>query len=144
MTATERRAAERRSTRERLTAFYATFNRVVTGRGGADELAPILEADIVWTDATTGDRAGRTETGIDAVLENVVLATGQRAAHLQALPERFVDAGERTIVTGAYVGTIDGRPFDVPFAHAFAVRDGRIRRWTAYSDPALERSVFDA
>ncbi|WP_222920002.1 nuclear transport factor 2 family protein [Natrinema sp. SYSU A 869] len=143
MTTNRQRSVEQTTTRERLTEFYAAFNRVVTDRDGTDELAAILGDDVTWTDATTGDLDGRTETGIDAVLESVVTVPGQRADHLQALPERFIDAGETMIVTGAYVGTIDDRDFDIAFAHVFEVRDGRIQGCTAYRDTAIERQVFD-
>ncbi|WP_226481137.1 nuclear transport factor 2 family protein [Natrinema amylolyticum] len=144
MTTNGQRSVEQTTVRERLTEFYAAFNRAVTDRGGTDELAAILEGDVTWTDATTGDRAARTETGIDAVLESAVTAPGRHADHLQALPERFVDAGETMIVTGAYVGTIDGRDFDIGFVHVFEARDGRIQRCTAYRDTAFEQRVFDA
>lgn len=127
-----------------VTEFYAGFNHVVADRAEADELAPTLADDVRWTDATTGTRSDRTDTGIDDVLENVVMTPRRRTDHLQALPERFVDAGETTVVEGAYVGTVDGRNVDIAFVHVFELDDGRIQQCTAYRDTALEERVFDA
>ncbi|ELY71442.1 nuclear transport factor 2 family protein [Natrinema versiforme] len=144
MTANEQRSATQSTPEERLTEFYAAFNRVVTGRDDAAELEAILTDDVTWIDATAGERADPTSSGIDCVLETAVLEPGRRADHLQALPERFIDAGETVIVAGAYVGTVGEETFDIAFAHVFDLRDGRIRRWTSYRDSALERRVFDA
>ena len=144
MTSNEHRAVVSTTARERLTEFYAGFNHVVAGREDIDELAATLADDVRWTDATTGARADRTYAGIDAVLENVVAEPGRRADHLQALPERFIDADETMVVTGAYVGTVGGRNFDIAFTHVFDLRDGLIEECTAYRDTALEQRVFDA
>lgn len=144
MTSNEHRSVASPTARERVTEFYAGFNHAVTNGDETDEVAATLADDVRWTDATTGSHADRTYTGIEAVLENVIEGPGRRADHLQALPERVIEADETTVVTGAYVGTIDGRNFDVAFAHVFDLNDGRIRTCTAYRDTALEQRVFDA
>lgn len=107
-------------------------------------MAATLADDVCWTDATTGRRSNRTYTGIDAVLEHVVMAPGRRADHLQALPEAVTDAGETMVVEGAYVGTVDERNFDIAFAHVFDLQNDRIQQCTAYRDTALEERIFDA
>ncbi|WP_254522379.1 nuclear transport factor 2 family protein [Natrinema caseinilyticum] len=144
MKSNEHRSVESPAARERLTQFYARFNHAVTDRSDTDALAAMVTDDVTWTDATTGARSDRRYSGTDAVLENVVLTPRERADHLQALPERFTDAGETVIVEGAYVGTVDGRHFDIAFAHVFELIDGRIDGCTAYRDTALEQRVFDA
>ncbi|MFC6765615.1 nuclear transport factor 2 family protein [Natrinema soli] len=144
MTPNEHRSAASPTARERATEFYAGFNHAVANGGETDELAATLADGVRWTDATTGSRAVRTYTGIEAILENVIRGPGRRADHLQALPERFIETDETTVVMGAYVGTIDGRNFDVAFAHVFDLDDGRIGACTAYRDTALEQRVFDA
>ncbi len=144
MKSNERRSVESPTARERLTEFYAAFNHVVTGRSEADVMASLLADDVTWTDATTGDRADRTYAGIDAVLENVVATPGERSDHVQALPDRFVDAGDTVVVEGSYVGTAGGRNFDIAFAHVFDLQDGRIAGCTAYRDTAIENRIFDA
>ncbi|QLK25061.1 nuclear transport factor 2 family protein [Natrinema zhouii] len=144
MTSNEHRSAASPTAREQVTEFYAGFNHAVTNDGETDEVAATLADDVRWTDATTGSHADRTYTGIDAVLENVIAGPSRRTDHLQALPERFIGADETMVVAGAYVGTVDGRNFDVAFAHVFDLDDGRIRTCTAYRDTALEQRVFDA
>lgn len=144
MTLNEHCSVESTTTSERLTEFYTGFNHVVTEAGDTDDLVSTLADDVSWTDATSGSRADRTYTGIDAVLEHVVTGPGERADHLQALPEEFIDAGETMVVEGAYVGTVDERNFDIAFAHVFTLQNGRIQQCTAYRDTALEERVFDA
>lgn len=144
MKSNEHRSVENPTARERLTEFYTTFNHVVTNDSDIDTLAAAMTDDVTWIDATTGARTDRRYSGTDAVLENVVLTPRDRADHLQAHPERFTDAGETVIVEGAYVGTVDGRNFDIAFAHVFELIDGRIDGCTAYRDTALEQRVFDA
>ncbi|QLG50449.1 nuclear transport factor 2 family protein [Natrinema halophilum] len=144
MTSNEHRSIESATARERLTEFYTEFNHVVTNHSDVDEFAAVLRDDVRWTDVTTGNRSDRTYAGIDDVLENVVLTPSKQADHLQALPERFTDAGDTVVVEGAYVGTVDGRNFDIAFAHVFDLTDGMIEACRAFRDTALEQRVFDA
>lgn len=141
------RTAERLTDRAILTEFYAGFNHLVTDRGGRDELTATLADDVRWTVVTDadaeGERSPRSYTGIDAVIEYVGAPLRESAAHLQALPERFVEADGRTVVEGAYVGTTDETTFDVPFVHAHELEDGLIRRCRAEIDTADDRRVFD-
>lgn len=139
------RTAERPTDRAVCTEFYAGFNRLVTDRGGRDELAATLADDVRWTIVADGDPSARNYTGIDAVAEHVATPLRESAAHLQALPERFVEAEERLVVEGAYVGTARGDEptFDGPFVHAHELDDGRIRRCRAEIDTGDERRVFD-
>ena len=59
--------------------------------------------------------------------------------------ERMIDSGDRVVVTGQARGTVkaNGAAFDVPFAHVWTIRTGRIVRAEFYVDhrvmlPAIE------
>ena len=136
------RAVERPADRGTITEFYAGFNRLATDRGERDELAATLADDVTWTVATNGALSERSYTGIDAVVEHVAVPARETATHLQALPERFVEADETVVVEGAYVETTDEAAFDVAFVHVFEPDDGLIRACREYTDTAHERRVF--
>lgn len=52
--------------------------------------------------------------------------------------ERFIDAGEHVVVIGRTHGTVraTGSAFDVPVAHVWEVRGGRLLRFQPYIDNA--------
>ena len=63
--------------------------------------------------------------------------TNEPWAELQAEPERFIDAGERTVVVVALHARVPGGRVDVTaeIAHVVTIRDGRIVRLDGYDDP---------
>ena len=46
-------------------------------------------------------------------------------------PREFIDAGDRVVVTGLWVGKGKGSGVEVqqPTVHVFTLRDGRVVRW---------------
>ena len=137
------RAAEETTNRELLTDFYARFNHFVTNRGGRADVSTVFADDVTWTAMTSGRETEQTYTGVDDVVETVAAGLRERADHIQALPERFTEAGETVVVEGAYVGTADGTPFDIAFVHVYELNDETVQRCRAYTDSALEREMFD-
>jgi ketosteroid isomerase-like protein len=63
--------------------------------------------------------------------------TNEPWAELQAEPQHFIDAGERTVVIIALHARVPGGHVDVAgeIAHVVTVRDGRIVRLEGYDDP---------
>jgi ketosteroid isomerase-like protein len=63
--------------------------------------------------------------------------TNEPWAELQAEPERFIDAGERTVVVIALNARVPGGRVDVgaEIAHVVTVRDGKIVRLDGYDQP---------
>ena len=57
----------------------------------------------------------------------------------KATPEEFLDAGEAIIALGHYSGRAKatGRTFNVPFAHVWWMRDGRIVKLGHYTNTLL-------
>src|SRR5437879_8589246 len=63
--------------------------------------------------------------------------TNEPWAELQAEPERFIAAGERTIVVVALHARVPGGRVDVgaEIAHVVTIRDGKIVRLDGYDQP---------
>jgi len=64
---------------------------------------------------------------------------GKLGAHLQAsgLPiERALDAGDCVVIIGRTQGTVraTGKHFDVPLAHVWQIRDGKVTRFMPFID----------
>jgi hypothetical protein len=58
--------------------------------------------------------------------------------------ERYLDAGDHVVAIGRTRGTVlsNGRPFDVPLAHVWEVRDGIILSFRPFIDnPTMARSL---
>ena len=62
----------------------------------------------------------------------------------QAVPDEILDAGDAITVLGRYVGraAASGRSFEVPFAHIWRMRDGRIASLDQYCDTHLLRQAL--
>ncbi len=62
------------------------------------------------------------------------------------IPEEFIAAGERVVVLGRLQGkTREGDvPIDVPFAHVWTVRNGRLERLRFFTDTAVLAAAVDA
>jgi len=60
--------------------------------------------------------------------------------------ERLIDAGEHVVAMGWTRGTVraTGAAFDVPVAHVWKVRDGRLLRFYAYIDNAKMLAALHA
>ena len=140
----ENRAAEAvgATNQEVLIEFYGEFNIAVTSLDEADELAETLHRDISWEIVTTGDRTEATYNGIDTVIERIVSSVRETTDHLQALPERVIDASDTVVVEGAYVGTTDETSFDTPFVHLFELKEGLIHHCRAYVESPIEGAAL--
>lgn len=61
------------------------------------------------------------------------------AFDVRLLAEEFITSGEHVVAIGRIEGTArrTAVPIDVPFAHVWTVRDGRLQRLRAFTDTAL-------
>lgn len=73
---------------------------------------------------------------------------GKLREHLDnaALPiERYLDAGDHVVAIGRTQGKVKatGKPFDVPLAHVWQIKDGRAVRFTPFIDhPTMLASLM--
>lgn len=105
------------------------------GRGDIPGMLGAFDPMINWTEAA-GFMYGGTYIGPDAILENVFMRLGTEWEGFSAVPGEIVDGGESVVALGTYSGKYlkTGKSFEVPFAHAWTVRDGRITRFVQYTD----------
>lgn len=94
-----------------------------------------FDADIEWTEAE-GFPYGGTYRGANAILENVFMKLGSEWEGFSAVPNEFLDAGDNIVALGNYGGKYNatGKSMNVPFAHVWTLRDGKIVRFVQYTD----------
>ncbi len=97
-----------------------------------------LSPDIDWTEAE-GFPYGGTYTGPHAVLEGVFMRLGTEWEGFAAVPDEFIDGGDRVVALGRYSGTYKatGKSFRANFAHVWKVREGKAVRFVQYVDTLL-------
>jgi len=95
-----------------------------------------MDQMINWTEAE-GFLYGGTYIGPDAILEHVFAKLGTEWERFSAVPGQFVEEGSMVVALGAYSGKYlpTGRSIiNVPFVHAWTLRDGKITRFQQYTD----------
>lgn len=58
--------------------------------------------------------------------------------------QQCIDAGERVVAVGRTEGTVNatGKPFDVPIAHVWVVRDGKVTGvWFCIDNPTMRAAL---
>ncbi len=90
---------------------------------------------IEWTEAE-GFPYGGTYTGANAILENVFMKLGSEWEGFAAVPNEILDAGDNIVALGNYSGKFNatGKSMNVPFAHVWTLRDGKIVKFVQYTD----------
>jgi len=101
-----------------------------------DTVAGLL-AETEWHEAE-GMPYGGTFTGAEAILANVLGPISQDVEGFIAHAEEVLDAGDEKVVSlGRYGGQAAEGAVDVPFAHVWTVRDGKVVRFVQYTDTKL-------
>jgi uncharacterized protein len=113
---------------------YEAFNR-----GDIDTVMDLLDPNIEWQEPDVEGLPQRgTHHGPEAVANNVFGAIVGNWDGFGAVPEEFVDAGDRVIVLGQFQGTgkPSGRTLDATFAHVWTLREGKAVHFRSYADTA--------
>ena len=103
--------------------------------GDIPGLLGTFDENIEWTEAE-GFPYGGTYTGANAILENVFMKLGTEWENFAAVPDEFLDAGDNIVALGNYSGKYNatGKSMNVPFAHVWTLRDGKIVKFVQYTD----------
>ena len=66
------------------------------------------------------------------------------AQPLHFVPREFIAEGDKVVVSGdaTWLARNTGRSFDSPWVHVFTLRDGKVTRFTGYSDTAAGEKAF--
>ena len=113
------------------------------GRNDATSVLPLLDADIEWTEAEGFPLAG-TFHGPQAVIDNVLTRLAEDWQDFRTTPAEFVDGGNTIVALGHYSGTnkATGKSVRAPFAHVWAVREGRATGYVQYTDTWLVQQAM--
>src|SRR5262249_43945448 len=111
--------------------FYAAL-----GRGEVAAVLALLDPDIEWTEAERFPYYGGTWHGPDAIVRGLLEPLGRDWTSFKVEADSFLAEGDEAVAFGNYVGTHarTKRSMTAPFAHRWAVRDGRITRFVQYTD----------
>lgn len=98
-----------------------------------------FDPEIEWNEAE-GFMYGGTYNGPTAVVENVFMKLATEWEGFSVVPHKVVDGGDGNVIatgtyTGKYLGT--GKSINVPFAHEWEMRDGKVVRFRQYTDTAV-------
>ena len=108
-------------------------------QGDVPAVLAAFDDDISWTEAE-GFIYGGTYIGANAVLENVFLKLGTEWEGFAAVPNKIVDGGDGNVIsTGTYSGKFlaTGKSVSVPFAHSWELSEGKVKKFTQYTDTAV-------
>jgi ketosteroid isomerase-like protein len=106
------------------------------GRGDMDAVAAAF-AETEWHEAQ-GMPYGGTFTGTEAIFANVLGPISQDVEGFSARPDEILDAGDEKVVSlGTYSGQGANGPVDIPYAHVWTVRDGKIVHFVQHTDTKL-------
>jgi ketosteroid isomerase-like protein len=113
------------------------------GRGDVPGVLGSFDAEIEWHEAD-GLPYGGVHRGPDAVAGNVFGPITQDIPDFRVAPKEFFDSGDEVVTLGRYLGTGQetGVELDVPFAHAWTVRDGKVVRFRQYVDTVKFNEVL--
>lgn len=111
--------------------------------GDVPSVLAAFDANISWTEAA-GFPYGGTYIGPMAVLENVFMKLGGEWDGFSAVPERIIDGGDTVVALGNYSGTYKktGKSMNVPFAHVYDLRGGKIVKFVQHTDTAKVAEVL--
>lgn len=108
-------------------------------KGDVPAVLGAFDENISWTEAE-GFMYGGTYNGPNAVLENVFMRLGTEWEGFAAVPDKIVDGADGNVIsTGTYSGKFlaTGNSMNVPFAHSWELNDGKITKFTQYTDTAV-------
>jgi len=111
-------------------AGYAAF-----AAGDIPGVLALFAEDLVWSTSESLPHGGvyRGPQGAGEFFTKLP----QNYAELSVTPEQYIDAGDTVVVQGRHRGrTVTGNSFDVPWAHIWTYRNGKVTSFTELMDTA--------
>ena len=116
---------------EIITRMYRAWNS-----GDMEALADVFDAEVEVRPALSTFLASSVYRGHDGVAAWYA-ETYEPWVEMTAEPQRFIDAGERTVVVVGLLARVPGGEVDLEgeIAHVVTIRDGRIVKLDGYDAP---------
>ena len=113
--------------------MYAAFSA-----GDVETILDSITDDVEWTNygpstiPYAGSWSGRSQ------VTQFFQAIDSSTTGGKVTPETFTAEGDTVVSTGRYTATVrnTGTQIDVPIAHLFTLRNGKVTKWVGYSDTA--------
>lgn len=118
------------------------YDAVATGN--VPVVLSLLDAQCTWNEAESFIYAdGNPYVGPQAILMGVFARLAGEWNGFSATPETMIAEGDTVIIQGRYRATHKetGKKVDAQFAHAVALREGKIFKFQQYTDTAQFRDV---
>ncbi len=117
---------------ELMRGMYEAF-----GRGDIETVLGEMDEGIEWNEAENFIYADRNPyVGPQAVLEGVFARLGEDWEVFEVKPDEILDAGDRVVALGHYIGKhkASGKEVRAQFAHVWGVREGKVTSFQQYTD----------
>ena len=114
------------------------------GRGDSQFILDRVTDDVDWVNE--GPKSipyAGTFKGSQQV-ERFFEAIGSTVNNGRVTPEEWVTEGDKVVTTGRFTATVKetGKRIDVPVAHVFTIKNGKIARWVGYADTAAVAEAY--
>jgi uncharacterized protein len=121
---------------DELTAVKRFYDLLTSGDSAA--ALGLLHPDIEWTEAERTPYFAGTMRGVDAVVAGLFEPLAHDFDGFTTVPSDLLRDGSRVASFGRDTGTArsTGRVMSAPFVHLWTVEDGRLRRFTQFTDSA--------
>ena len=111
---------------------YEAFNR-----GDIPAVLAAFDPEIDWHEPGGGEAPSGTFHGPEAVAQDVFASVSEHFQEFRAERHQFIDAGDHVVVVGRFRGRAKGgRRLDAPYAHVWAMRDGKAVRFHNHVEAA--------
>ena len=113
------------------------------GRGDVDAVLGGMDENIVWYE-TEGVPQGGEYHGPQAVAENIFARVVEDFDEFAVTPSEILGDGERVVALVTYSGTgkESGKTLNMPAAHAWTVRDGKVTHFVQLADSATYNAAL--
>jgi ketosteroid isomerase-like protein len=115
---------------ELIKGLYQSF-----ANGDVPAVLERFSPDIEWHEAESLPYGG-VYNGPQEVVDNVFMKLATEWDDFKAIPNEYIDGGERIVALGEYSGTFktSAKNMRAPFAHVWTFNDGIITKFVQFTD----------
>ncbi|MBX2997132.1 MAG: nuclear transport factor 2 family protein [Caldilineaceae bacterium] len=120
---------------ENVTVIHRLYEAF--GQGDIPTVLGSMDADITWIGAENSLYAGESPyTGINAVVENVLMRIGVDWDNFAIQVDELLDAGDKVVMLGYYSGIYKttGKQILAQVSHVWTLEGGKIVKFQQYTD----------